>query len=206
MLRVMKRKLRFSTLYRFFGVFVLAFAALVAVWGFVAPVYNVAVAHVASPLFRLVESPDVTAVRPDGPELWIYRTDTGGTLRPFSYFDPYIYFGVVPLAALLIATPAGLAKWGQRLGLGLTALFAAHVIYLVGSVELTYAAIGLAPIPGGEGGRPFLDWAQVLLRVGWQAAPVVIYVALSFGFWRGALHGVWTPREVGVTGEGGTLS
>ncbi len=195
-----------SKLLHFAMVFGVTFIVLLAVWGTAIPLYNRVIVLSAAPLFHAVEEPNVTAVRADGSEVWIYRTGPKGELEPFSYFDPYMYFGIVPLLALLIATPGpGWVKWGTRIGTGVVLMFLTHVIYLVGSVELTYAAIGLNPVLMAR--KPLLDWMQMLLRIFWQAAPMIIYVAISFEFWRRELQFLrHTKRKCEVPRGGGLLS
>ncbi len=181
-----RSKSKFKLLW-FVVVFGMTFIVLLAMWGTAIPLYNRVVVLSAAPLFQMVEEPNVTAVRADSSEVWIYRTGPKGEVEPFSYFDPYMYFGIIPLLALLIATPGpGWIKWLTRIGTGVALMFLAHVIYLVGSVELTYAAVGLNPILVNN--KPLLDWMQILVRTFWQAAPMVIYISISFGFWRNELR------------------
>lgn len=189
---------------RFAIVLLTAFVVLAGVWSSVVPAYNRLVALVAAPIFRAVESDNVTALQARGDELWVGRRAAAGATEPFSYFDAYVYFGLVPLLALLVATPwGGWARRTRRTLAGLGLLFAMHVIYVVGSVELAYAAVGL----GGAPARPLLDWAQILLRIVWQASPVLIALALAAGVWRDRLR-VWrrAPLEAHHELDQGTAS
>jgi hypothetical protein len=162
-------------------------AVLAGLWSFLAPAYSTAVTGVARPLFRLFEAPNATVLEARGAEIWIYRIVGPGQVAPFTWFDRYTFFAVIPLLALLLATP-GLG-WRRRLtrsGIGLGVLFLIHTGYLVASVELSYAAIGLTPI------GPFLartiDLWQVGVRVLWEAAPVAIWVLLTLGAWKQVLR------------------
>lgn len=193
---------------RFGLTFVLALAALVAAWTAVAPPYAAAVATVARPAFHGVESDDVTVLNAQGDSLWAYRRVGADRVAPFMVFDRYAFFAVVPLLALFVATP------GLRLGrralyaLGATCvLFVVHVAYVVASVELSYAAAGLA-----DGGSPAAQW---IVRVAWEAAPIIIWLAFTARAWVRSLEAVrdagrarrhensagtrrifaWTPRE-----------
>ena len=172
-----------SPLVAFAGWFIIAFIVLLITWGYFIPVYNWAIASAASPVFNMVESDNVTVVHADGSKLLIGRHTEDGTIRPFLYFDPYIYFGIIPLIALLIAVPGpGLFRRLQRTFIGIAILFIVHVVYLIGSIELTYVAVGLHAV--GATSKRILDWVQILLRILWQVSPVFIAVLLSIGFWR----------------------
>ena len=186
-MRIARRTKRFGSGPLVFGAwFLIAFVVLFSVWGYIAPVYNHVVATVASPIFNIVERDNVTAIRADGDKLFVGRHVADGTIQPFLYFDPYIYFGLIPLIALLISVPgAGILSRLRRTLIGIVILFAVHVIYLIGSIELTYVAVGLHTV--GATGKRVLDWAQILLRILWQVSPVLIAVLLSVDYWRDRL-------------------
>lgn len=190
-----------SGLLAFVGWFLLAFVLLLVVWGYMTPVYNQIVASVASPIFRLVESDNVTALRADGSRLLVGRHSEDGTIQPFLYFDPYIYFGLIPLIALLLAIPGpGILRKLQRTLIGIVILFVVHVIYLIGSIELTYVAVGLHTVSPTS--KRILDWVQVLLRILWQVSPVLIAGILSMGFWRDRLSSLRrTPAQDGLPSQ-----
>jgi hypothetical protein len=195
MARTRRDTRRSGGILRFAIVLSVAFIVLAAVWGSVVPTYNRLVALVAAPVFRAVESDNVTALEARGDQLWVGRRAANGVIEPFSYFDAYVYFGLVPLLALLLATPWG--RWARRVwrtlaGLGL--LFGMHVIYVVGSVELSYAAVGLG---GAASTGPLLDWAQILLRIVWQVSPVLIALALAAGVWRSRVR-AWRESSLEV--------
>ncbi len=169
--------------FRFVAVFLVVTALLAWVWTFIAPGYTAAVTGLARPLFRWVESPNVSVLAARGAEIWIYRIVGPGEIAPFTWFDRYTFFAVIPLLALLLATPGlGWPRRLARIGAGIGTLLIVHTGYLVASVELSYAAIGLTPV------GPFLartlDLWQVGVRVLWEAAPVAIWVLLTFGVWR----------------------
>ncbi len=171
---------------RFVLIFLVATAVLAGLWPFIAPGYTAAVTGLARPLFRSVEAPNVSVLEARGAEIWIYRVVGPGEIAPFTWFDRYTFFAVIPLLALLVATPGlGWPRRLARLGFGVGGLFLAHVGYLVASVELSYAAIGLTPV------GPFLartlDLWQTGVRVLWEAAPVAIWVLLTLGVWRRVL-------------------
>ncbi len=157
--------------------FVLAVAVLVAAWSAIVPPYNALVSASARPAFRLVEAEDVTVLSAQGDTLWAYRRVAEDRVAPFMVFDRYAFFALVPLLALLAATPG--LRLGPRLvraAGALAILYAVHVVYVVASVELSYAAAGLAP------GGPHAV-AQWIVRIVWEAAPVAIWLFLTAGAW-----------------------
>ena len=172
---------------RFVAIFLLVTAVLVGLWSFIAPGYSTAVTGLARPLFRLAESPGVSVLETRDAEIWIYRIVGPGEIAPFTWFDRYTFFAVIPLLALLVATPGlGWLRRLTRLGIGIGALLLIHVGYLVASVELSYAAIGLTSV------GPFLtrtlDLWQVGVRILWEAAPVAIWLLLTLGTWKRVLR------------------
>ena len=165
---------------RFLLVFVLVLAALTALWTRIAPGYGWTAASIARPIFRLVESPNATSVEMRGDEIWVLRRTQEGVPAPFTWFDRYAFFAVIPLVALLCATPGlGLRRRLMRLAIGLLSLLVVHALYLVASVELAYAAIGLRTV--GPLAARMLDFWQIVVRVLWEATPVVLWVLLSAG-------------------------
>ena len=179
---------------RFVVIFLVAMAIPAGLWSFIAPEYTAAAAWLARPLFHLVEVPNVSVLEARGAEIWIYRIVGPGEIAPFTWFDRYTFFAVIPLLALLIATP-GLGWWRRFASLagGTGALLLVHAGYLVVSVELSYAAIGLTSV------GPFLartlDLWQVGVRVLWEAAPVAIWVSLTLGTWKRVLRGTRGERR-----------
>jgi len=182
-MRIARSTKNASTLLAFAGWFFVASVALFAVWGYITPIYNQMVASIASPIFKIVERDNVTALRTDGNRLLVGRHAADGTIQPFLYFDPYIYFGLIPLIALLVAIPGpGILRRLRRTLIGIVILFVVHVIYLIGSIELTYVAVGLQTV--SSTGKRMLDWVQILLRILWQVSPVLIAVLLGASYWR----------------------
>jgi len=170
-------------LLRFAGLFLVFFVLIALVWPFVTPVYNTLIIGIARPVFSLVERPDVTVVKAEGGSIFIYRDEPGmRNPAPFSDYSRYVYFGLVPLLALFLATP-NLGRWKRAqltlMGFAMLAFF--HVLYLVGSVELTYVFVGCGEV--GAVAYRFLDWMQVLLRILWEVSPVIIWLLLTFKYW-----------------------
>lgn len=196
MLRVRRSEEQRFVFTRFIVCFLIVFALLAIAWGYMMPGYNKLVVSVAGSAVRVVERDNVTFLQARGDELWIERRRDTGALEDFSYFDPYIYFGLVPLIALLFAIPGpGLLRRMRRTLFGIGLMFLTHVVYIVGSVEMTYAAIGLRHVSAS--GRPILDWAQIFLRIVWQVAPVLIAVLLGMDFWRDRLLMLRDLSQVG---------
>jgi len=189
------KPLRWTTeLARFVALFLGVMALLVGLWSFLAPAYSTVVMWSARPLFRLFEAPNVTVLDARGAEIWIYRIVGPGEIAPFTWFDRYTFFAVIPLLALLVATPG--VGWRRRLvktSLGIGVLVAIHTAYLIASVELAYVAIGLTPV--GAFLARTLDVWQVGVRVLWEAAPVAIWIALTLPAWKRLLRRVKTERR-----------
>jgi len=168
---------------RFLILFVVTLAALAALWTFIAPAYTSLIGTIARPLFRVVESPNVTVLDVQGAETWIYRIVGEREISPFTWFDRFTFFALIPLIALFVATPGlGWRRRLARLAAGIGAMVCVHAIYLVASVELSYAAMGLRDV--GPLAARMLDAWQVLVRILWEAAPVLIWVALTAGAWK----------------------
>jgi len=163
-----------------------------------APFYNRIVGAASGLVFRVVERPVVTEVRAEKGALWIYRETERGP-EPFNYFDFYVYFAAIPLLALVLATPRlPNVRRARRAASGIALLFVLHLVYIVGSVELAYVAVGLSPV--GPATHGILDWAQVLLRLFWEVGPIGIFVGLSVRDWR-----TWVGRTTsGKTGTAGS--
>lgn len=168
---------------------------LSALWSTFAPNYTRAVVSVSRPLFRLVERPDVSIVQAQGDEIWIYRDLGGGRAAPFTWFDRYTFFAVIPLLSLMLATPGlTLRKRVIRVGAAWFALFIVHVAYLIASVELAYAAVGLTEV-GAFGARTLDGW-QTFVRILWEAAPVLIWVSFTAGAWNKQLRRIRLARRI----------
>ncbi|MCK4356239.1 hypothetical protein KAW44_04080 [Candidatus Bipolaricaulota bacterium] len=184
-----KRAGTHAGLLRFAGLFLVFFVLIALIWPLVTPVYNALIVGIARPVFSLVERPDVTVVKAQGGSIFIYRDEPGmREPAPFSDYSRYVYFGLVPLLALFFATP-NLGRWkrAQLTLMGFALLASFHVIYLVGSVELTYVFVGCSEV--GTVAYRFLDWMQVLLRILWEVSPVIIWMLLTFKYWGRQLLG-----------------
>lgn len=173
------RKTWLSHVIRFALIFIACLAILAVLWPRIAPLQISVVSALARPVFRMIEAPSVTVLDGRDDELWVYRRIGEGRVTPVVWFDRYVFFAVVPLIALLVATPGlGLRRRCVRTIVGLAALFVLHVGYIVASVELIYAA---------SAGRA-LDTLQVAVRILWESAPVLIWVALTAGSWKRVLQ------------------
>ncbi|MFC2094991.1 hypothetical protein ACFLSW_00930 [Candidatus Bipolaricaulota bacterium] len=171
-----------SLLLRFIGIFVAMLIVLALAWPMLAPAYTKAATWVTRMGFHIVESPNVSVLEARGAELWIHRIVGPGQIKPFTWFDRYTFFAIIPLIALFAATPGlGLIKRLKRLGICLGLLFLVQTSYVVVSVQLTYAAIGLTSV--GPIAARMLDGWQLLVRVLWEAAPLVLWVAFTASTW-----------------------
>jgi hypothetical protein len=167
---------------RFVGLFIAVLIALAVAWPAIVPAYTRWATATARLGFYAIESPNVSVLEARGDELWVYRIIGPGTIQPYTWFDRYTFFAVIPLVALFAATP-GLGLLGRltRLGIGLGLLFLLQTGFVVASIRLSYAAIGLAEV--GPFVARTLAGCQVLTRVLWEAAPLGIWVALTAGAW-----------------------
>ena len=178
-----------SLLLRFVGIFVAVLLLLALAWPVIAPAITQMATRVARVGFHLVESPNVSVLEARGDELWVDRIVGPEQTSPFVWFDRYTFFAVIPLIALFAATPGlGWVKRFARLAIGLGLLFLIQTSYVVVSVQLTYAAIGLTSV--GPMAARMLDGWQVLVRVLWEAAPLVLWVAFTASTWARQLRGM----------------
>ncbi len=178
-----------AMLLRFIGIFVAVLIMLALAWPALAPAYTKFATWVARTGFYIAESPNVSVLEARGDELWVHRIVGPGQIKPFTWFDRYTFFAVIPLIALFAATPGlGLIKRFTRLGISLGLLFLVQTSYVVVSVQLAYAAIGLTSV--GPVAARMLDGWQVLVRVLWEAAPLVLWVAFTSRAWAGRLRGM----------------
>jgi hypothetical protein len=137
----------------------------------------------------MVESPNVSVLEARGDELWVHRIVGPSQIAPFTWFDRYTYFAVVPLMALFLATPGlGLVRRFSRLAVSLVLLFLIQTSYVVVSVQLAYMAVGLTSV-GPLAARMLDEW-QVLVRVLWEAAPLVLWAAFTARTWARRLRGL----------------
>ena len=168
---------------RFVGWFALVLVLLTIAWPLIAPAYTEAISHFSRPLLRAFESPNVSVLEAKDAELWVYRIVGEGRIAPFTWFDQYTFFALIPLLALFVATPGlGLVKRLVRMGIGLVAMFFAHALYIAVSVELAYAAIGLTEVSAFAART--LDGWQLLVRVLWEALPIGLWVGLTASAWK----------------------
>ncbi|MCK5828108.1 hypothetical protein KAH43_06230 [Candidatus Bipolaricaulota bacterium] len=171
-----------ALLLRFIGIFVMALILLALAWPVIAPATTQLATRVARMGFHIVESPNVSVLEARGDELWVHRIVGPGQIKPFTWFDRYTFFALIPLIALFAATPGlGLIQRFVRLAISLVLLFLIQTSYVVVSVQLTYAAIGLTSV--GPLAARMLDGWQLLVRVLWEAAPLVLWVACTASTW-----------------------
>ena len=174
---------------RFVCIFVAVLILLALAWPVIAPAITQLATRVARVGFHLVESPNVSVLEARGDELWVHRIVGPGQVKPFTWFDRYTFFALIPLAALFAATPGlGWIKRFVRMGAGLGLLLLIQTSYIVVSVQLTYVAIGLTAV--GAMAARMLDGWQVLVRVLWEAAPLVLWGAFTASTWTRQLRGM----------------
>jgi len=178
-----------AMLLRFIGLFVAVLILLALAWPVIAPATTQLATRIARVGFHMVESPNVSVLEARGDELWVHRIVGPGQIKPFTWFDRYTFFALIPLIALFVATPGlGWIKRITRLAISLVLLFSIQTSYVVASVQLTYAAIGLTAV--GPIAARTLDGWQVLVRVLWEAAPLVLWVAFTASTWTRQLRGM----------------
>ena len=159
----------------FIGIFVVVVAALVAIWPYVAPAYAESVGAVVRPLFHLVESPDLTVVDVQGDVLAVFRITGESQITPFQYFERVFFALVIPLIALIAATPGlGIRRRIERLIGGLVLLWVFQIVYVVAKTHLDYALFA---------GRDYVV-LKLALRVLLEASPILIWIGLTAGAWK----------------------
>lgn len=169
-------------LIKFLAVFVIALAALLLLWEAAAPVYTAAVGTLARPGLRLLEPHQVTVLAAQGDQLWAYRLVGGQEVAPFTFYDRYAFFAVLPLIALVVATPS--LRLVRRLASVLLAIagqLVVHAALVVASIELAYVGMGLTAVGPATAG--VLGSVQIVVRLLWDACPLAIWAALTAGPW-----------------------
>lgn len=168
------------------------FAAGLALWTAMSPVYPKLVARPAELIVRALESPNVTRLRPEGPRLVVDRTDfpTVAARPTIAVHD--LTFNVI-LVVALFATAAPLLSGRNVAGFAgaLAVLWVTHVLAVAVGVESTYAL---------KLGR----WSEVhygaFARNAWGAAEhfyrLVGMYAIAFGAW-------WGLKPPAAAGAGG---
>ncbi len=196
-----------SLIVRFLAIFILALVVLTAAWTAISPLVVRWIAGAARVGFHWVEAPNVSVLEVRDGALWIHRIVGPGQIRPFTWFDRFAFFALVPLVALFAATPGlGWVRRAVRLGISLGLLFVIQAGYVVISVQLAYVAMGLSTV-GTFVARTLEGW-QLLVRVLWEAAPLALWIAFTAGVWSRRLRALrqdrqTTPREVRPTGIAG---
>jgi hypothetical protein len=184
-----------AMLLRFVGIFVAVLILLALIWPVISPVATQLATRVARLGFHIAESPNLSVLEARGDELWVHRIVGPGQIKPFTWFDQYTFFALIPLIALFAATPGlGWIKRMTRLAISLVLLFLIQTSYVVISVQLTYAAIGLTMV--GPIAARMLDGWQVLVRVLWEAAPLVLWVAFTASTWTRQLRGLREEQKL----------
>jgi hypothetical protein len=185
---------RRRVLVRFLLVFSAVMALLVAAWPLVSPIYTRWVAEAVRLGLRCVEAVQASVVESRGAELWFYRVVGPGQIRPYTWFDAYTFFGLIPLIALFAATPGlSLRRRLGRMSLGMAGLFLTQAAYLVISLRMSYVALGLTQT--GLFLTRTLDGWQVMARLVWEAAPLMWWSAMTAGVWADRLRATRDPER-----------
>jgi len=178
-----------AMLLRFIGIFVAVLILLALAWPVIAPAYTWLATGVSRVWFHVLEAPNVSVLEAKGAELSVYRIVGEGLVRLVAWFDRYTFFAVIPLIALFAATPGlGWKRLLVGLGVCLATLLLIQTAYVAVSVQLLYAAMGLTYV--GPVAARMLDGWQVLVRVLWEAAPLVLWAAFTSRAWAGRLRGM----------------
>ena len=171
-------------LLRFAATFLVCFVLVSFLWLFVSPIYNRVIVAVTNAVLPLVEHPSMTRVGAEGESVLVYRDEPGaqGGRLFLKFATRYVYLAFVPLLALFLATPKLRVVRRIKLALiGLIILACFHITYLIAAVRLGYIFVGLSKV--GRAEYCFCDWMQVLLRILWEVAAVLIWWALTFRYW-----------------------
>lgn len=184
--------MRNNVLVRFLGLFILTFAALAALWLFLAPLYNELIFTGANVLFQLDDP--VAAEIEATDELWSAFHRNGQARQRVFEFDKYgTFFNVVLLLGLLLATPR--MPWTKRLkrsGLALALLGLVHIVFVVVQTKAQFINLGLLLVPSQS--AYWYNWAAVLLgTLGEQLLPLLIAAGFTWKSWINAFGLEWSP-------------
>ena len=178
--------------------FLLTFAALLALWRFISPLYAEAMAVTGQRVLETVSllSQGSRLVARDN-RVWVARpvTRTDGTAATagINVLDEATYFNLVILLSLIVATPA--LSW-RRKGLaslvGLAVLAVLHLLDLY--VKLKWTAIypglrmsGIMPEPASPITLKTFEWLYAFFSViGFGLFPIVIWIGVV---------SLWTARH-----------
>jgi len=170
--------------------FLLTFAALLALWRFISPLYAETMAVTGERVLRTLSLlPQGSRLAAQDNRVWVARpvTRTDGTSATagLNVLDEATYFNLVIFLSLIVATPA--LSW-RRKGLasltGLAALAALHLLDLY--VKLKWTAIypglrmsGVIPEPASPITLKTFEWLFAFFSViGFGLFPVVIWIGV----------------------------
>ena len=177
---------RHDVLFRFALRFVLFFLPLAFLWIVVSP-YYVDVIFAGTNLVFQMDNPPVARVGQTESALYAYKITTAGPAPAFEFEKYGLFFNVIVLISLLLATPN--LTWSsrfQRVAFGGVLLAAAHVLFIVFQVKARFVNMGLLLVsePAAYG----LNWLAVLFgTLGEGLFPLLIAGALSWRAWARAL-------------------
>lgn len=176
-----------SRLLRFSGMFLLSFALLSLAWPLFAPGYNRLVVGMSNKLLALIEEPLIITLKPQGENVLIYQNDrTGEEPQLVKAYRGYMYFNLILLLALFLATPR--LRLLQRLKLTLIALITLLVFHAVdvttrGVEQYVDQASITVTHSYSVTWRYLFYWFGAVLSVGEKLAPLLIWGILTFKYW-----------------------
>ena len=185
---------RRDVLFRFALRFVLFFLPLSALWMVVSPFYIQGIFTAVNVAFQL-DHPSVARVGQTEGALYAYQITTAGPSPAFEFEKYGLFFNMIVLMSLLLATPE--LTWLSRIrrvALGGVLLAAAHVLFIVFQVKAKFVNMGLLSVsePTAYG----LNWLAVLFgTLGEGLFPLLIAGALSWRAWTRALDLKWLPES-----------
>lgn len=151
-------------------------------WSVLTPLYNSFVAEVSNSFVSLTEKASGIALRPEGHFIWIEKPGAGPRTAMQGIDVNRVYFNLILLVALFLATPnLGFQRRLKLLLAGLTILFITHVISVV--IIAKYAHISSLAKHYDIQRRILGQARRFLITIGFQLFPILIWAMLTSKHW-----------------------
>lgn len=169
-------------LLRFGARFLAYFLPLTGLWLFIAPLYSSVIFTVVNLIFQL-DHPPLARVGQAGDGLYAYHLEASGPVAVFEFERSGLFFNLILLIALLLATP-GLRPLVRLKRVALASALTAivHVLFVVFQVKAQFVNLGL--ISTASWAAYGLNWLAVLFGpLGEGLFPLLIAGVLSWRAW-----------------------
>jgi len=151
-------------------------------WLVFTPLYNSFVAEVSNSFVSLTERASGIALRPEAHFIWIDESGTGPEAAMQGIDVNRVYFNLILLVVLFLATPnLGLQRRLKLLFAGVAILFITHVVSVVVIAKYTYLS-SLSKHHDIQG-RILEQARRFLITMGFQLFPVLIWAMLTLKYW-----------------------